>query len=312
MTSLLLIAGLALLLISGEFLVRGGVSLAGHFKISTLVVGITVISFGTSAPELVVSLNAAISGHADISLGNVIGSNISNMALVLAMTVLIAPYFVRTRAVLHDWMMMMGVSILLMIMLLNGALSRPEGFILVFILLVFLFWSLRKSRNDVRSGNSSHPIPKYSLGVAVIIVIVACVGLVFGADMLVKSATIIARKLGVSERIISVSVIALGTSLPELATSAMAAIRKQNEISIGNILGSNIFNVLAILGTTACVSPFEIKDKSFNFDMIWMLSISALIFLLILPLKGSLLKRWKGFVLILIYFTYIYLVFFVR
>jgi cation:H+ antiporter len=311
MTFVYLLAGLALLLVSGEFIVRGGVSLAGHFKISTLVVGITVVSFGTSAPELVVSLNAALSGHPDISLGNVVGSNISNIALVLALTVLITPYFVFTKTVFKDWLMMMAMSVMLGLMLLNGVLGTVEGIVMLVLLILFLFWTIRNSRSQVKNGNSPPPVPKYSLPVAILIVILACIGLVAGADFLVKGASEIARMLGVSERIISVSVIALGTSLPELATSAVAAAKKENEISIGNIIGSNIFNILVILGTTAVVSPLKVSDSLFVYDMLWMLGVSALIFLLILPMKGSMLSRWKGAILILIYFLYIYMTWFV-
>lgn len=312
MTFLMLLGGLALLLVSGEFLVRGGVSLAGHFRISTLVVGVTIVSFGTSAPELVVSLDAAISGHPDISVGNVIGSNISNIGLVLSLTVIITPYFVKTRTVLMDWITMISVTIILFLMMLDLKLSRFEGIILVLLLISFIFLSIRKSRNQVKHGKATYPMVKYTLPVALVIVVVSCAGLVLGADLLVKGASQIARLLGVSERVISVSVIALGTSLPELATSAVAAARKENDISIGNILGSNIFNILAILGTTATVKPFKVTDPDFTFDMFWVLGISFLIFVLILPLKGSVLSRWKGAVLALIYFTYIYLVFFVR
>ena len=312
MTFLMLFAGLALLLISGEFLVRGSVSLAGHFKISTLVVGLTVVSFGTSAPELVVSLNAAVSGHADISVGNVVGSNISNIGLVLALTIIIAPFFVNTRALVNDWLIMMSVTLVLVVMLLDLEMSRLEGLILVSLLLSFIAFSIWKSRRESRRGTKNYPPVKFSLPVSIIIIIVSCLGLVGGADMLVKGASEIARMMGVSERIISVSIIALGTSLPELATSAVAAVRKQNDISIGNILGSNIFNILAILGITATFVPFEVKDPGFTLDMIWMTGISLMLFAVILPLRGAFLNRWRGLTLAAIYFLYIYFVFFVK
>ncbi len=310
MTFLTLVAGLVLLLVSGEFLVRGGVSLAGHFKISRLVVGLTVVSLGTSSPELVVSLDAAISGHPDISVGNVIGSNISNIALVLALTILITPYFVNTRSIVRDWIIMMAVSVLFVLFMLDMKLSRMEGIILFMLLIAYIWLSIRRSRKDMKSGNGNYPPARFALPVAIVIIIVSCLGLVLGADLLVKGASSIARMLGVSERIISVSVVALGTSLPELATSAVAAARKENDISIGNILGSNIFNILAILGITAGISPFSINDPDFNFDIIWMLAISFLIFILILPLKGSMLRRWKGILLMFSYLTYIYILFF--
>lgn len=306
-----LIAGLAILLIGGDFLVRAGVSLAGHFKVSALVVGVTVVSFGTSAPELVVSLEAAISNHPDIALGNVIGSNISNIGLVLALTVLITPYFVNTFTVVRDWLVMIFISLLLILFLNSGLLlSRMEGFVMLIILVVFVTWTIRHSRRQLRNGNGTYPETKYSVLVSILIVVVSSIALVFGAQLLVRGASEIASTFGISERVISVSVLALGTSLPELATSAVAAARKQNEISIGNIIGSNIFNILAILGITASISPIRVESREvLSFDLWYMLGISFLLMILILPLKGSILGRWKGMVLVVSYVLFIYLVY---
>jgi len=303
-----LLAGLALLLLGGEFLVRGGVSLAGHMKISALVVGVTVVSFGTSAPELVVSINANLSNHPDLSLGNVIGSNISNIGLVLALTILIAPYFVRTEMVIRDWTFMFLVSILLVLFLNSGSrLSTFEGITMVLILLLFVGLVIRQSNKHLKENNESHPPITYNIPVSIIVIILSSLALVFGADFLVKGASSIAKSFGVSERVISVSVIALGTSLPELATSAMAAARKQNEISIGNIIGSNIFNILAILGITATIKTIPVQSKELlSFDIWCMLGFSFLLLLLILPLKGSVLKRWKGLILLVSYIVFLY------
>lgn len=308
---LYLFAGLGLLLIGGEFLVRAGVSLAGHFKVSALVVGVTVVSFGTSAPELVVSLQASLSGHPDLALGNVIGSNISNIALVLAITVLITPYFVKTAIVIRDWVVMFLISVLLVIFLNSGeVLSRAEGITMVVVLIIFVTWVIGHSRKELRKAKVIIPKAKYSVLLSVIIVIISSLGLVYGAQLLVKGASSIAISLGVSERVISVSVIALGTSLPELATSVIAAAKKQNEISIGNIIGSNIFNILAILGITATATPIRVQSKEvLSFDLWYMLGVSALLVVLILPLKGSWLSRWKGLILITAYITFIYFVY---
>ncbi len=307
MTFVMLLAGLALLLLSGEFLVRGGVSLAGHFRLSPMVVGLTIVSFGTSAPELVVSLDAAIEGHPAISLGNVIGSNISNLALVLALTVIISPFFVNRREIIDDMIIMAGASILLFIMLLDLKFSRFEGIILVIMLAVYIFRSIRNDKKHYRSGS---PEIKYSLFVSVIIIILSSLGLVAGASMLVKSASTIATMLGFSERIISVSVIAVGTSLPELATSMMAAFKKANGISIGNVVGSNIFNILAILGITTTVKPYQLNDPMFSADMYWMIGIAVLLIIMVLPSRNPKLRRWNGIFLALVYLSYIYLVFF--
>ncbi len=309
--SLYLIAGLILLLAGGEFLVRGGVSLAGHFKISALVVGVTVVSFGTSAPELVVSLEAAISGHPDISLGNVIGSNISNIGLVLALTIIITPYFIKTRAVVRDWIVMLVVSIILIVFLYTGRqLSRPEGLIMIILLILFVFAVLKHSRKELRNGRGMPPTIRYSVIASIFLIIVSSLALIIGADFLVRGASEIARSFNVSERVISVSVIALGTSLPELATSVVAAARKQNEISIGNIIGSNIFNILAILGITSAIAPISIQDTGvLSFDLWYMLGISILLMLIILPLRGSYLGRWKGVILIMSYILFLFFVY---
>jgi cation:H+ antiporter len=306
-----LIVGLVLLLTGGEFLVRGGVSLAGHFKISALVVGVTVVSFGTSAPELVVSLNATLSGHPDISLGNVIGSNISNIGLVLALTVIITPYFVNTRMVFRDWAVMTTISLLFILFLYTGQqLIRVEGIVMLAILILFVGWVIQHSRKELKKGIGNSPKIKYTVAVSLLMIILSSIALVIGADFLVKGASSIAREFNVSERVISVSVIALGTSLPELATSAVAAARKQNEISIGNIIGSNIFNILAILGITSTIKTIKVVDSQvLSFDIWYMLGISVLLFLLILPIKGSYLKRWKGVVLLLAYILFLFFVY---
>jgi len=309
MTYLVLFAGFALLLISGEFLVRGGVSLAGHFKISPMLIGLTIVSFGTSSPELVVSLDAAITGFPDISVGNVVGSNISNIGLVLALTIILSPFVVSRKEILDDILIMTAVFLLMFIMLYDLRLSRFEGIGLVLLLAAYLF---RSVRNDKRKEKEQTENIRYSLLMAVIIIVLSCIGLVVGADMLVKSASKIASHMGVSERIISVSIIAIGTSLPELATSFMAALRKKNDIAIGNVVGSNIFNVLAILGITATINPFSINDTGFKSDMYWMTGIALLLIVLIVPSVKTKLRRWKGILLALVYLSYIYIVFLIR
>lgn len=252
-----------------------------------------------------------MSGHPDLALGNVIGSNISNIALVLAITILITPYFVKTATVIRDWIVMFLISVLLVIFLNSGeVLSRTEGITMVLLLIIFVTWVIGHSRKELRKTKIPFPEAKYSILLSVIVVIISSLGLVFGAHLLVKGASSIAVSLGVSERVISVSVIAFGTSLPELATSVIAAARKQNEISIGNIIGSNIFNILAILGITATVTPVKVESKEvLSFDVWYMLGISALLMLLILPIKGAMLSRWKGLILISAYIAFIYFVY---
>jgi len=315
---LLLIIGIVLLFAGGEFIVRGGVSLASNFKISTMVVGVTVVSLGTSAPELVVSIEAAFSGHPDIAMGNVVGSNIANIGLVLGLTIIILPVFVDSRSLLFNMLFMLGVTLLLIVFALDRQLVWWEGAILLSLIISFVWFSVRKSRISLRNGIGEIPDKKYSLIVSLLIIAVSGLALVFGARFLVQGASEIARGIGVSERAISVSVIALGTSLPELATSAVAAFRKENDISIGNIIGSNIFNILAILGTSSGllgipgVSNFkaiEISEKMLSTDLMVCLGFSVLLMILMLPFRRVVLGRIKGIVLVVAYLAYIFMVF---
>lgn len=307
MDVLFLLLGLVLLALAGDFLVRGSVSLAGYFNVSKLVIGVVLVSFGTSAPELVVSLDAAIGGHPDIAIGNVIGSNIANIALVLGLTAVILPVKVKKKAIHFDWLVMMLVSLLFYVFCLNLSLQFIEGLIFVAILGAFIFRSIHKSRKEkLKSIEVSIP-PKHSLFVSIMLVAISALGLIYGAEFLVRGASNIALKLGVEERIISVSVIALGTSLPELATSVAAALRKELDIFIGNIIGSNIFNILAILGITSMVKTIDIHPMILKFDFFWMLGIALLLFLFMLPIRKAVVSRWKGLIFVSIYLLYIYL-----
>ena len=309
MDYIFLFLGFTLLMLSGDFLVRGSVSLAGHFKVSKLVIGVVVVSFGTSAPELVVSLDAAISGHPDIAIGNVVGSNIANIALVLGLTAVILPIKVRKRAIHFDWAVMMFISVLFYIFCLNNSLQFYEGLIFLVILFSYIFISIYNSRKANIKSLEESISPEHNLFVSFLFVASAAVGLIYGAEFLVKGASHIAERMGVDERIISVSVIALGTSLPELATSIAAAIRKELDIFIGNIIGSNIFNILAILGFTSVIKSIDINPMVLKFDIFWMLGISLLLFLFILPLKKGMVTRWKGLIFVSIYLSYIYFAF---
>ena len=313
MDYIFLFLGFVLLMLSGVFLIRGSVSLAIHFKVSKLVIGLVVVSFGTSAPELFVSLRAAILDHPDIAIGNVIGSNIANIALVMGLTAIILPIKVKKKAIHFDWSVMMLISLLFYIFCLNTWLQLHEGIIFIIILFVFIFRSIYKSRKEKLKTPEKSILPKYNLFVSLLFVIAAAVGLMFGAEFLVNGASNIAKDIGIDDRIISVSIIALGTSLPELATSIAAAIRKELDIFIGNIIGSNIFNILSILGLTSIVkNPIKINPMVLNFDIFWMLGIALLLFLFLLPLKKAIMTRWKGLVFVVIYIAYIYLAFTTR
>ncbi len=309
MDYLFLLLGLGVLLLSGDLLVRGGVSLARHFRVSTLVVGMTIVSLGTSAPELVVSLQAVLSGHADFAIGTVVGSNISNIGLVLGLTVIIMPMAVNSRTVFIDWPMMMGATILFYFFIRNGELVHHEGMIFIFIIAGFLAFSILSSRRVEGKKEKKVLDPKYSLPMSLLIIIFSSVGLRFGADWLVKGASGIAQGFHVSDHVISVSIVAFGTSVPELATSVIAAMKKESDISIGNIIGSNLFNILGILGITAAIKNIDVNDQVLNFDIWFLGGISLLLLFMIIPAKRARIRRFEGIILVLCYIAYIAIVF---
>ena len=304
------IVGLVLLVYGGKYLVKGGVSIARKFKISTLVVGVTVIAFGTSAPELLVSLQAAVGGHPEIAVGNVLGSNIANIALVLALTGIILPLPVKKATIRFDWPVMMFACLLFWFFVQNNILQFYEGLTFVLLLTAYLWWSVYNSRKKTKESGEEIPKPEYTILVSVIILVIACIGLAYGADSLVKGASQIARSFGVSERVISITLIAFGTSVPELSTSIIAAVRGETDISVGNIIGSNIFNVFAVLGITSTVKEIPVNAETFGFDTKIMLGICLLLFLFILPIKGkSIFRRYAGVLLFLGYGFYIFMLF---
>ncbi|MDM8160769.1 calcium/sodium antiporter [Labilibaculum sp. K2S] len=309
MDYLYLFIGFVILLYSGDLLVKGGVALSSHFKVSTLVVGVTVVSFGTSAPELFVSLDAALHGSPDIAIGNIIGSNIANIALVLGFTAILMPLPVRSNSIKFDWPFMMGASVLFYIFILNQQLEYYEGIIFVTLLIVFMVWTIWKSRKESRGLSTGFKTAKHSIFAAIFLIIASSVGLYFGANILVNSAKNIALDFGVSERVVGLTLVAFGTSVPELATSAVAAYKKEMDISIGNIIGSNIFNIFGVLGVTSIIKNVFVSQPIISFDILFMLGVSFLLFLLILPLHKGKLHRWKGFLLLTVYLIYVYLVF---
>lgn len=294
---------------SGSLLVRAGVSIANKLKISPLVSGITVVALGTSAPELFVSLGAALNGSPDIAIGNVVGSNISNIALVLGVTAIILPLPVIKNTVRFDWFVMFGASLLfLLFAFTDSQIIWWEGIILISILVWYLSYSIynsRKAKYEVDSETQYN----YSWLTSIILMAVASVGLYFGADLLVENAQTIARAMGVSERVIGVTIIALGTSLPELATSVIAAFKKELDISVGNILGSNIFNILGVLGITSLIKKISIDPSILSFDIHVMIFLAfSLLLLLLIPVR-YVLQRWNGLVLFILYLTYVFSVF---
>jgi cation:H+ antiporter len=335
MEYLLLLLGFGLLILSGRLLITFSVSLARRLKLSPFVIGLTIVAVGTSAPELLVSLTGALKGYTDVALYNVIGSNISNILLVLAIAAIILPIPLRSRTIRFDGSIMLLFSILIWLFILDRNLSASEGIVLLVLLIIYVVASVYLSRRGaglstasaglsgtpeslvpeppaclpVDKGQGPEPVHAWmKIWMAVPGVIVASGGLALGADLLVDSAIEIARQVGLSERIISVSMIAAGTSIPELTTTAIAAFRKETDISIGNIIGSNIFNIGFVLGITSITSPIHVNPLTLNFDIFWFVGVALLLILMDLLPPRSNLARWKALSMLSVYLIYLYLI----
>ncbi len=307
MEYLLLLLGFALLIFSGRLLITSSISIASRLNLSQFVIGLTVVAMGTSAPELLVSLTGAIKGHPDVAVYNVIGSNISNVLLVLAIAVIILPIPVKTRTIWFNGTVMLAFSLAAWLIMLDLRFTALEGATLVLLLVIYILASLYRSRKQDESRQNP-PVPGMKGWVAVMGVIGASGGLALGADLLVENAVTIAMQMGLSQRIISVSMIAVGTSIPELTTSAIAAFNKDTDISIGNIMGSNIFNIGFVLGVTTLVKPMELNPLILSFDIFWFAGVSLLLMALILTPPKSILSRWKGLAMLSVYLIYLYLI----
>lgn len=269
----LLILGLFVLIIGGDFLVRGASSIALRAHISPLVVGLTIVAFGTSAPELLISINAALSGSPDLAMGNVVGSNICNLALVLGVTVLIGPVKVNTDSIRIDWPVAMISAILLFWWAKDGILGVSEGIFFIFFLLSYTFYIIRKSRKENKAAIAMQEEmevpdgPSSSISKDVIYLMIGALGLYFGSDWFVGGAKHLASFLGVSQRVIGITVLALGTSLPELVTAIVASFKRETDLALGNLMGSNIFNILSILGITSLIQPIAVNQTILSVDM---------------------------------------------
>jgi len=305
MSYLLILIGLVVLIFGGNTLVQGASGIAKRLKLSPLVIGMTVVAFGTSAPELMVSLKAAYLGSPEIALGNVIGSNIANISLVLGIIVLILPLPIDKNSRNIDWPVMFAASIIFFGFALNGNISRAEGIFMFIALSVFTYLLIRNSRKKTKKREqiqvSDEPIPQ--LWKSVLLNLAGLAMLYFGAQWLLMGAIDLAEEFGLEERIIGVTIIAIGTSIPELAASIIAAARKETDISLGNLVGSNIFNILSVIGLTAAIKPIEVSQKIINPDMLWMLGIAIIVGVILFFWKK--IKRWHGLVLLASYATYI-------
>ena len=301
-----LLAGFVLLFFGGDWLVEGGVALARRFRISPLVIGMTIVAFGTSAPELLVSLISAIKGSAGISIGNVVGSNIANIGLILGLTALICPIETDNSKVIRHGSIMIAASLLLMVFALKSGITRIEGLTLIAGLILFTTISVRKGRTQPQEADIDSQEGKSMTVLAAIgLIVLSCAMLAFGADILVDGATTIASAIGVSDKVIGLTIVALGTSLPELAASVAAAFKKQMDISIGNIIGSNIFNILCVLGVSTSIKPISLEFRDYANDFIWMMGFSVfiIIFTTMSKKKGRL-GRTAGILFLLAYAVY--------
>jgi len=311
MSIVLVILGLLLLVVGGEFLVRSSVALSFKFNISKLVIGMTVVSFATSAPELFVSLNAALTGSPAIAINNVIGSNIANIGLVLGITALIGSFGVDKQFYKFNWPVMMLFSIALYYFLSNdNQLTAIEGGILFISLLVFLFLLIKRSRNGNNVENVDGSLAIVSNFKIVVWLIIGTVALYFGSEWLVDGAKELARSVGITDGVIGVTMIAIGTSIPELSASVIAALKQEKAISLGNLIGSNIFNIGSVLGITSMIKTIPITEPQIlTRDIFWMLAFSAVLILLILLPKKLQISRYKGFLLLVAYSIFIFSVF---
>ena len=301
-----LLAGFVMLFFGGDWLVDGGVALARRFRISPLVIGMTIVAFGTSAPELLVSLISAIKGSAGIAIGNVVGSNIANIGLILGLTALICPIETDNSKVIRHGSIMIAASLLLMVFALKSGITRIEGLTLIAGLILFTTISVRKGRTQPQEADIDSQEGKSMTVLAAIgLIVLSCAMLAFGADILVDGATTIASAIGVSDKVIGLTIVALGTSLPELAASVAAAFKKQMDISIGNIIGSNIFNILCVLGVSTSIKPISLEFRDYANDFIWMMGFSVfiIIFTTMRKKKGRL-GRTAGILFLLAYAVY--------
>ncbi|MEH1009271.1 MULTISPECIES: calcium/sodium antiporter [unclassified Winogradskyella] len=312
MSVFLVIAGLALLVVGGDFLVRAAVGLSFKLKLSKLVIGMTVVSFATSAPELLVSLQAALDGVSDIALGNVIGSNIANIGLVLGITAIISPLAVDKDFYKLNWPMMMLSSFVLYYFLWNdNILTAIEGAILFIALIVFLIVLIKSSRKSTKANMEEvdDALAVVSNFKIVMWLLIGAAGLYFGSDWLVEGAKQLATTIGISDYAISVTVIAIGTSVPELAASVIAALKKEKALSLGNLIGSNIFNIASVLGLTAVIKPIAVNPATpeiLSTNIWWMIGFAAILIPLIIIPKRFEIGRLKGMLLFGAYLVFIY------
>ncbi len=310
---LLIALALTILIVAGDFLVKGAVSIALKLKISMMIVGLTVVSFATSAPELFVSLMSALNGNSDIALGNVIGSNIANITLVLGPTAMLFPIIVQKRVYRFDWVIMAIFSILFgVFMYTNKTIETWEGYILFIGLLGYIYSMIISVRRDKRQGTFDIPdenededdaiIPNWQ---SIVFLVLGVFGLWYGSKLLIEQVEIFAKEIGVTDRVISLTVVAFGTSIPELTASLVAAYKGRKDLSVGNLIGSNIFNIASVIGITAIIKPITLTSHDQLIDWVWMFGAAVLVLLSIILHKQNMINRLSGAILFLFYGIYV-------
>ncbi|MCU0873422.1 MAG: calcium/sodium antiporter [Pirellulaceae bacterium] len=310
LTLLLFLLGLVALVVGAEWLVRGSSRLAAAVGVSPLVIGLTVVAFGTSSPELAVSVQAAWSGQADLAVGNVVGSNVFNVLFILGISAVITPLAVARQLLRLDVPVMIVISMLAWVLGLDGAIDRTDGILFVAGVLVYTWWLIRASRREVAAEKAAEPPGEAPDAVAgrvlfnLVLIVAGLAALVLGSRWLVQGAVAIATTLGVSELVIGLTVVAAGTSLPEVAASIAAAVRGERDIAVGNVVGSNIFNILAVLGLSSLTSPsgVQVSAEAMEFDIPVMIAVAVACFPVFYT--GGTISRWEGIVFLGYYVAY--------
>lgn len=310
---IILIIGFILLIKGADIFVDGASSVATNFKVSKVLIGLTIVAFGTSAPELAISMNALASGRADMVLGNVVGSNITNSLLILGIAVVIRKLIVKKNTIKKELPLHMLITGVFTVLFLDNALnssttnmiSRGDALAILLMFSVFLYYLISISRDKI--DEESEP-PKYGLLKSILLVVMGLIGIIFGSDLVVDSATLIAKDLGISERIISLTIVSFGTSLPELVTAIISSLKKEHDILVGNIIGSNIFNICIVLGLPVAIYGNLIPSSFQIIDIIFIL-LSSMLLYIVPKLREYRISRRSGICLILIYVIYYALVF---
>lgn len=299
--------GIILLSHGGDLLTKSSVDISLKFSVPKIIIGMTIVSFATSAPELIVSLNATLDGFSNFAIGNVLGSNIANIGLVLGIIAIIYPISLKQRFYTTDFpLLVISTCIFYFIIFTGNQISRPEGFILLFSITVILLYLFIYQKKSISEFSDDFDRSKISISKSFLHIIFSGFLLWLGSETLIKSAISVATQFEISQRVISITMVAIGTSIPELAASVVASLKKQNDLSIGNLIGSNIFNLLVVIGITSSISPmYGIENSTIYKDMLWVVLFSSIILPLALVGRKSVLTRKKGIILLVLYLIFI-------